>query len=51
MLHDWWRFTVEELDGRRIRTVRIRYVPENDPLRLQRERPEPADAEGNQPDE
>jgi CBS domain containing-hemolysin-like protein len=51
VLNDWWRFTVEELDGRRIRTVRIRYVPENDPLRLQRERPEPADAEGNQPDE
>ena len=40
VLHDWWRFTVEELDGRRIRTVRIRYVPENDPLRLEHEQGE-----------
>ena len=36
VLHDWWRFTVEELDGRRIRTVRVRYVPG--------ERPAPARA-------
>jgi putative hemolysin len=43
VLHDWWRFTVEELDGRRIRTVRIRYVPENDPLRVEQPRGAPDD--------
>jgi CBS domain containing-hemolysin-like protein len=51
VLHDWWRFTVEELDGRRIRTVRIRYVPETDPLRLERAPHEPVHGERSEPEE
>lgn len=35
VVHEWWRFTVEELDGRRVRTVRVRYIPEFDPSRHQ----------------
>ena len=33
VLHEGWRFTVEELDGRRIRTIRVRYVPEFEAVR------------------
>jgi len=33
VVHEGWRFTVEEIDGRRIRTIRVRYVPEFDPSR------------------
>jgi len=33
VLHEGWRFSVAELDGRRIRVVRISYVPESDPSR------------------
>jgi hypothetical protein len=50
VLHDWWRFTVEELDGRRIRTVRIRYVPENDPLRSEHRPGAPEEAEAGPPE-
>ena len=37
VVHEGWRFTVEELDGRRIRTIRIRYVPEFDAGRHDRD--------------
>lgn len=33
VLHEGWRFVVAELDGRRVRTVRITYVPEFDASR------------------
>ncbi|WP_116998892.1 hemolysin family protein [Desertimonas flava] len=33
VFHEGWRFAVAELDGRRIRSVRITYVPEDDPSR------------------
>ena len=36
VLYEGWRFTVEELDGRRIRTTRVRYLPESDPSRADR---------------
>ena len=32
--HEGWRFAVSELDGRRIRSVRISYSPETDPSLL-----------------
>jgi CBS domain containing-hemolysin-like protein len=34
--HEGWRFTVEELDGRRIRTVRVRYLSELESPRADR---------------
>ncbi|MDQ3543248.1 MAG: hemolysin family protein [Actinomycetota bacterium] len=38
VVHEGWRLTVEELDGRRIRRIRIRYVPEFESARAEADR-------------
>lgn len=45
VLQEGWRFAVAELDGRRIRSVRISYVPEADPSRSDSAVAEHADAD------
>ncbi len=45
VFHEGWRFAVAELDGRRIRSVRITYVPETDATRSDPAANEHADAD------
>ena len=45
VLHEGWRFAVVELDGRRIRSVRITYIPESDPSRTEPAQTDEADGD------
>jgi CBS domain containing-hemolysin-like protein len=45
IVHEGWRFGVDEVDGRRVRRVRISYVSETSPPRHGGEQRPQADAE------